>query len=95
MRYVCDAVEPEFGRGAKRLSKWLSKVQDALGDHQDTVVARDTLRRIATAPRGGTVAFTLGLLHARQAEAAARSRAEFRRLWVDVARSRHRRWWAT
>jgi CHAD domain-containing protein len=95
MRYACDAVEPVFGGGAKRLSKRLSKVQDALGDHHDTVVARDTLRMIATAPRGGTVAFTLGLLHARQAAAAARSRARFRRLWVEMARSRHRRWWAT
>jgi CHAD domain-containing protein len=95
MRYVCDAVEPVFGRGAKRLSRRLSKLQDALGDHQDTVVARDTLRTIATAPRGGTVAFTLGLLHARQAAAAARSRVRFRRLWVEVARSRYRRWWAT
>jgi CHAD domain-containing protein len=95
MRYACDAVEPVFGRDAKRLSRRLATVQDALGDHQDTVVARDTLRTIATAPRGGTVAFTLGLLHARQAEVAARSRTRFRRLWVEAARSRHRRWWAT
>jgi CHAD domain-containing protein len=95
MRYACDAVEPVFGRGAKRLSKLVATLQDVLGDHQDTVIARDTLRTIATAPRGGTVAFTLGLLHARQAAAAARSRARFRRLWSEAARSRHRRWWTT
>jgi CHAD domain-containing protein len=95
MRYACDAVEPVFGRGAKSLSRRLAKLQDALGEHQDTVVARDTLRTIATAPRGGTVAFTLGLLHARQAAAAVRSRSRFRRLWADAERSRHRRWWTT
>jgi CHAD domain-containing protein len=95
MRYACDAVEPVFGRDAKRLSRRLARVQDVLGEHQDTVVARGVLRSVATAPRGGTVAFTLGLLHARQGEAAARSRTRFRRLWVEAARSRHRRWWAT
>jgi CHAD domain-containing protein len=95
MRYACDAVEPVAGSGAKRLSRRLAKLQDALGEHQDTVMARRVLRTIATGPRGGTVAFTIGLLYARQQEAAARSRARFRRLWVEAARSRHRRWWTS
>jgi CHAD domain-containing protein len=95
MRYACDAVQPVYGRPATRMSRLMAGLQEVLGDHQDTVVARDTLRTMATAPRGGTVAFTLGLLHARQQEAAARSRRQFRRRWADAARSRHRRWWRT
>ena len=95
MRYACDAVEPVAGGDAQRLSRRLMKLQDVLGEHQDTVMARGVLRTIATAPRGGTVAFTLGLLHARQQEAATRARARFRTLWVEVSRPRHRRWWTT
>ena len=47
---------------------------------------------MATA-RGGNVAFTLGLLHSRQTEAAAAARAEFRRVWAEaVAAAKYRRW---
>jgi inorganic triphosphatase YgiF len=95
MRYACDAVEPVAGSDARALSRRLAKLQFVLGEHQDTVMTRGVLRGIATSPRGGTVAFTLGLLYARQQEAATRARARFRRLWVEVARPRHRRWWTT
>ena len=55
----------------------------------------DVLRGMATAPRAGAVAFTLGLLHARQQEAASRARQAFPGVWAEAARSRHRRWLST
>jgi CHAD domain-containing protein len=95
LRYSCDAVEPTFGKPAKALSKQAAAIQDVLGEHQDAVIAADTLRALATGRGGGSVAFTLGLLHARQTDAAAASRADFRRAWAKGSRSRYRRWLST
>jgi inorganic triphosphatase YgiF len=94
LRYTCDAVVPIFGKPAKKLSQQAELVQEVLGEHQDAVIAADTLRAMATSRGAGTVAFTLGLLHARQTEAVAAARAEFRRTWAAASRSRHRRWLA-
>lgn len=92
LRYTCDAVVPIYGKPAKALAKQAEKVQEILGEHQDAVIASDTLRAMATARGAGTVAFTLGLLHARQTEAAASARAEFWRVWAAASRSRYRKW---
>jgi CHAD domain-containing protein len=95
LRYSCDAVEPTFGKPAKVLSQQAEAVQDILGEHQDAVIAADTLRAIATERGGGSVAFTLGLLHARQSDAAHAARAEFWRVWPTASRPRYRRWLST
>lgn len=95
LRYACDAVSPIYGKAAKGLSKQAETVQEVLGEHQDAVIAADTLRAIATGRGAGTVAFTLGLLHSRQTEAAASARAEFWRIWAEASRSRYRKWLAT
>lgn len=95
LRYSCDAVEATFGKPAKALSKRAEAVQECLGEHQDAVIAADTLRGMATGRGGASVAFTLGLLHARQTHAAAASRAEFRQVWAEASRPRYRRWLST
>ncbi|MBV9872299.1 MAG: CYTH and CHAD domain-containing protein [Frankiaceae bacterium] len=95
LRYACDAVTPIYGKAAKSLAKQAETVQEVLGEHQDAVIAADTLRGIATGRGAGNVAFTLGLLHSRQTEAAASAQAEFWRVWAEASRSRHRKWLAT
>jgi CHAD domain-containing protein len=95
LRYACEAVHPAFGKPAKQLAKRAEAVQEILGEHQDAVIAGARLRAMATAPRSGNVAFTLGLLHARQQEAAALARTQFRDAWAEASRSRYRRWLAT
>jgi CHAD domain-containing protein len=95
LRYTCDAVEPIFGKPARALSHQAENVQEVLGEHQDAVIAAETLRGLATSRGAGTVAFTLGLLHARQTDAAASARAEFWRIWAEASRSRYRKWLAT
>jgi CHAD domain-containing protein len=92
LRYSCDAVEPLFGKPARMLAKQAEALQEVLGEHQDAVVAADLLLAMATARGAGSVAFTLGLLHSRQTEAAASARAEFRHVWAEASRSRYRRW---
>ncbi|KAA0080781.1 CHAD domain-containing protein [Mycolicibacterium sp. P9-64] len=56
--------------------------QGALGDHQDSVVARDVLRRMAGGPASaqGKNGFTYGLLYAREQSIARESRLKARKL---------------
>jgi CHAD domain-containing protein len=75
---LLSSVQPRAGRKAKAYKK----VQGALGDHQDTVVARDVLRRMAagTGPSQGKNGFTYGLLYAREQRMARKSRLKARKL---------------
>lgn len=94
-RYSAEAVVPVFGKPAKALAREAEAVQELLGEHQDAVVAADVLRRLAVAPRSGSIAFTLGLLHARQQQVIARTRDDFPALWSGANDSRHRKWLRT
>ena len=61
------------GKDAKRFAKALKGFQTALGEHQDTVVAREALRELgAQAHAAGENGFSFGVLHARDAALAAR-----------------------
>ncbi len=44
VRYATEAVAPALGKPARKAAKCVKKVQDVLGDHQDTVVAEEWLR---------------------------------------------------
>jgi CHAD domain-containing protein len=66
-RYAAEVFAPSVGRPAKRLVSRLTALQDLLGVHQDTVVARQLLRDLAgQAHAAGENGFGYGLLHARQ-----------------------------
>ena len=65
VRYMCELVIPVVGEPARRLHHQAEKLQKLLGDHQDSVVARATLRLLAAeAHAKGHSAFTYGLLYA-------------------------------
>ena len=65
VRYMCELVIPVVGEPARRLHHQAEKLQKLLGDHQDSVVARATLRRLAAeAHAKGHSSFTYGLLYA-------------------------------
>jgi CHAD domain-containing protein len=78
-RYAAELVEPlATSKGAKRTKKHHKRIQSILGDHQDTVVARAVLRRMAAAT-GRTAdenGFTFGLLYAREGELSREARRE-------------------
>ena len=78
-RYAAESVEPlAASTNAKRTRKHYKRIQTILGDHQDTVVARAALRRMAAAT-GGTAdenGFTFGLLYARERQLARDARRE-------------------
>lgn len=65
LRYAAESGTPVLGRRAKKLGKRARRIQEILGEHQDTVVARETLRELgAKAYLENENGFTFGRLHA-------------------------------
>ncbi|MFG2285365.1 CHAD domain-containing protein [Streptomyces sp. NPDC048595] len=90
-RYAAEAARPALGRPAKKFAKRTKRLQQLLGDHQDSVVARGALRELATqAQRAGEGAFTFGLLHGREEALAADRERELPAVWAKVSRPKHR-----
>ena len=92
-RYAAEAVEPVFGKKARRLAKRMKAVQSVLGDHQDAVSARGVAREIGVqAHLAGENAFTFGLLNERAHRDALEYQRQARKVWRQAARPRARRW---
>ncbi len=92
-RYACEAVEPVFGKPARRLAARVELVTELLGEHQDAALAADTVRSLASRKQlAGSTGFALGILHSLQREAVDASRDELVRIWPEVSR-RHWRVW--
>jgi CHAD domain-containing protein len=88
-RYAAEAVSPAFGKRAEAFAQAAARLQDVLGDHQDSVVARAWLREAA---EGGDDAFVAGELVAIEAQAAAEARAAWPKAWKALSRKRLRFW---
>jgi CHAD domain-containing protein len=80
-RYAAELCKP-VDKKAKRTVKYYKNIQSLLGDHQDTVVATQALRRMALA--AGTTpdenGFTFGMLYAREQQIARQCRQDARHL---------------
>ena len=67
-RYAAEAAMPALGRTASRQAAQARELQQLLGDHHDSVVARTVLLDLAGQARtAGEDTFTYGLMHQRQA----------------------------
>ncbi|MFI9118725.1 CHAD domain-containing protein [Streptomyces bikiniensis] len=85
-RYAADAARPALGKSAKKFAKRVKKVQSLLGEHQDGVVARATLRDLALqAHTAGETAFTWGLLYGREEAAADAAERALPAAWAGAA----------
>jgi CHAD domain-containing protein len=94
-RYAADAVEPVFGKRARRFARRMKAVQSVLGDHQDAVTARAVARDIGMeAHLAGENAFSFGLLNERAHRDAAGYQRQARSVWRRAARPKARRWLA-
>ncbi len=85
-RYAFEAISPFLGKKAERAAEALKKLQDALGAHQDAVVAIDWLSTAAADSDAG-VAFAAGRLAARYEL----EMVEARRTWYSDWRRAKRR----
>lgn len=91
-RYAAELAEPVLGKDARRLVTRMRRLQDVLGEHQDAVVARATIREIAAeAHAAGEDTFAYGLLYARERQRAGEIRHDLPGAWRHADR-RHR--WA-
>lgn len=91
LRYATDLAKPVVGKPARRFAKGLKAFQTALGEHQDTVVARGVLRELG-ARAAGDNGFSFGVLHGRDAGRAARIEDELPRLWAGAWSRKNRKW---
>ncbi len=84
-RYAGEAAVPALGGPARSLAKAMKSLTSLLGDHQDSVMARRTLRELAEAAHAeGESAFTYGLLHGHEEQRAASVEAELPGLWREI-----------
>ncbi|MFJ2151244.1 CHAD domain-containing protein [Streptomyces microflavus] len=85
-RYAGEAARPALGKPAKRFAKRVKAVQTVLGDHQDSVVARDALRILAIeAHAAGETTFTWGLLYGHEEATAAARERELPEVWARAS----------
>ncbi|GGS45211.1 CYTH and CHAD domain-containing protein [Streptomyces cinerochromogenes] len=79
-RYAAEAVTEALGTPARSLTRSMKTLTTLLGDHQDSVMARRTLRELsAVADAAGESTFTYGLLYGREEARAAATEAELSR----------------
>jgi CHAD domain-containing protein len=82
LRYAAEAAAPVNPKQAARLADAAHGVQKILGDHQDSVVTRQLLRRLgAEAFTLGENGFSYGRLHALEQTVALEAEAQFHRDW--------------
>jgi CHAD domain-containing protein len=84
-RYAAETATPAIGGPAKALAKAMKSLQSLLGEHQDSVMARQTLRELsAVAHAAGESAFTYGLLYGREERRAERVEEELPAAWKSI-----------
>lgn len=89
LRYATEVARPVAGKPAVRFANGLKGVQRALGEHQDTVVARETLRELGARAENG---FSFGVLLGQDAARAAVIEAELEPTWGAMRSKKLRRW---
>jgi len=92
-RYAAEAASPASGQPARKFAQQMKKVQTVIGDHQDTVIARQAARDLGIgAHLAGENAFTYGLLYERELHQAEGLQARARTVWKHASRRRYRTW---
>ena len=93
LRYATEAVQPAVGKPAARLRKRLKAVQELLGEHQDTAVARPVLRELAVqAHLDGGNGFTYGLMCATEANRADQAENNLPPAWKQMRKRKNIAW---
>ncbi|UZN03694.1 CYTH and CHAD domain-containing protein [Cellulomonas sp. S1-8] len=91
-RYAAEAVVPVFGKDARRLAAAMEGVQEALGDHLDSLNTRARLYDLAARTTEPGTAFTYGRLHAQEDVRAEQTAALADDAWSAASRKKLRRW---
>ncbi|WP_104138008.1 CYTH and CHAD domain-containing protein [Arthrobacter sp. ZGTC131] len=80
VRHAAESVGPVYGKRASRLAKAAQKQQKILGDHHDSVIAREVLGKLGSAPDlPEPVALAYGSLKEREERVAAANEGKYRK----------------
>ena len=92
-RYAAESARPVLGARAKALAVAAKQVQQALGEHQDSVIARRRLREYgAKAHIDGENGFSFGRMHALEQHHADEQEREFNAAWEALRHKKRHRW---
>ncbi|MFI5881732.1 CHAD domain-containing protein [Streptomyces sp. NPDC051554] len=84
-RYAAEAATPALGTPARALAKSMKSLTTLLGEHQDSVMVRVTLRELsAVAHAAGESSFTYGVLYGREEQRAAGVEAALPEAWKGI-----------
>ncbi|MBK3575794.1 CYTH and CHAD domain-containing protein [Streptomyces sp. MBT65] len=84
-RYAAEAATPALGGPARALAKSMKSLTSLLGEHQDSVMVRVTLRELsAVAHAAGESSFTYGVLYGREEQRAAAVEAALPEAWAEI-----------
>jgi CHAD domain-containing protein len=87
LRYAAEASTPALGKDAKKLVKRVKAVQELLGEHQDSVVARGLLRELGAAMSGSRAnGFAFGWLLRDEQARAERVETDLDTAWKGLRR---------
>lgn len=87
-RYAAEAAEPVGGKRAAAFARLATRLQDVLGEHQDSITAQTWLRAAAEPPQ----AFVAGELCAMERATAVEARKAWPDAWAALDRRRLRAW---
>jgi CHAD domain-containing protein len=81
-RYAAEAASPIAGKRAAKETKRYERLQDLLGEHQDSIVSAQLLRHLGAVAgiTEGENGFAFGLLYERERQRAERARKQARRI---------------
>ena len=91
-RYAGESVARVFGDDATAFAEAMESVQEALGEHQDSVLTRERLRDLALGSTSVEAAFLYGRLHALEEARAEQSHDRFDDAWKAAQRKALHRW---
>ncbi|MBK3563683.1 CYTH and CHAD domain-containing protein [Streptomyces sp. MBT62] len=84
-RYAAETASPALGAPARGLAKSMKSLTSLLGEHQDSVMVRETLRELsAVAHAAGENSFTYGVLYGREEQRAAAVEAALPEAWRAI-----------
>ena len=94
-RYAGESVSRVFGTDALAFAEAMEGVQEALGEHQDSVLTRERLRELALHTSSTAAAFLYGRLHALEESRAQEMEQHFTDAWKAAGRRSLHRWLRT
>ena len=91
-RYAAESVDRVFGQDATSFAEAMEAVQEALGEHQDSVLTQHRLRDLALHTSSPEIAFLYGRLHALEEARTEQSQRHFDTAWKAAGRKSVHRW---